>query len=340
MIATYPKAKRIYLTKLNKIIDYKIIKEFHETKSWDINSMCKDLEISRASYYKWLNKKETDKEIEDKLIINTIKEISDSNNSLFGYWPMTYTVNKKLNKTYNHKRIYRLMCISDIKSSFRRKPSYNYRKSDPEETSENLLARDFNADKPNEKWCTDITEIKVPTTNIKLYISPILDLYDRFPVALSVSERNDTFLTNEVLDKAHNSYPLATPLFHSDRGFQYTRKVFHIKLESLGMIQSMSRVSKCIDNGPCEGFQGLLKEFISILYPNVTTKEEMIKAIYGALDYYINEYPQKRFKGKTAGEVRKEALASNNPTKYPIAKNPKIIKYWEHIEQLKQAHSN
>lgn len=339
MISTYPKAKRIYLIKLNKIIDYKIIKEFHETRGWDINFMCKDLGISRASYYKWLNKKETDKELEDRLIVDTIKEISESNNSLFGIWPMTYTVNKKLNKSYNHKRIYRLMCINDIKSNFRKKSTYQYIRSTPEQTAENILSRDFSASKPNEKWCTDITEIKVPTTNYKLYISPILDLYDRFPVALSVSERNDSYLTNDVFNKAIKSNPGATPLFHSDRGFQYTREVFHKQLESLGIKQSMSRVSKCIDNGPCEGFQGIFKEMISILYPNVTTKEEMIEAIYKTLDYYINEYPQKRFKGKTAGEVRKEALATDNPIVYPILKNNKILKYWEHIEELKQAHS-
>lgn len=73
------------------------------------------------------------------------------------------------------------------------------------------------------------------------------------------------------------------------------------------MIQSMSRVSRCIDNAPCEGFQGMFKDILFILYPNIHSKEEMIEAIYGTLDYYINEYPQKRFKGKTCGQIRKAA---------------------------------
>lgn len=97
---------------------------------------------------------------------------------------------------------------------------------------------------------------------------------------------------------AHYAYPEATPLYHSDRGFKYTRRAFKTKLERYGMTQSMSRVSRCIDNGPCEGFQGLFKDILFILYPRIQSKEEMIQAIYGTLDYYRNEYPQKRYKGK------------------------------------------
>ena len=71
----------------------------------------------------------------------------------------------------------------------------------------------------------------------------------------------------------------------------------------------MSRVSRCIDNGVCEGFQGQFKDILFILYPKIETKEQMIEAIYGTLDYYINHYPQKRLKGKTCGQVRIEAMS-------------------------------
>jgi transposase InsO family protein len=97
---------------------------------------------------------------------------------------MTYHIRNKYGLIYNHKRVYRLMCIHNIVSSYRRRSSYHYRRSTPETTAENLLNRDFNADHINEKWCTDITEIKVPGTTDKLYISPVLDLCDRYPVAL------------------------------------------------------------------------------------------------------------------------------------------------------------
>lgn len=337
MIEGLVKAKCTFYTHYNKVVDYEIIKELHESdKTWDISFMCKNLGISRAAYYKWLNSSPTQKQLEDEIILAKIKEISASNNSLFGVMNMYYTLKNKYNFTCGHNRVYRIMCINNIKSSYRRSSGYYYRKSTPEETANNILKREFNADKPNEKWCTDVTEIKVPTTGEKLYISPVLDLYDRYPVGFAVAERNDTMLTDNALETAHNAYPTATPLYHSDRGFQYTRTVFKTKLENYGMIQSMSRVSRCIDNGPCEGFQGLFKDILFILYPKIQSKEEMIQAIYGTLDYYINEYPQKRYKGKTCGQVRAEALQTAEPVIYPIKQANRYLKFWAEIEKKKQ----
>ena len=148
----------------------------------------------------------------------------------------------------------------------------------------------------------------------------MIDLYDRYPVALEVSEHNDAKLANDTLIHAHEKYPESTPLVHFDRGFAYIRTVYQNILKEFGMTQSMSRVSKCIDNGVCEGFQGQFKDMLWILYPNIKTKEEMISAIYGTLDYYINHYSQKRLNGKTIAQTRKEALSytSKNNT------NPKI----------------
>ena len=93
----------------------------------------------------------------------------------------------------------------------------------------------------------------------KVYLSAILDLHDRRIVSYVISDRNDNPLVFQTLDKAIAVNPEAHPLFHSDRGFQYTNRTFHTKLEKAGMMQSMSRVAKCIDNGPMEGFWGILK---------------------------------------------------------------------------------
>lgn len=337
MIDGLVKAKRAYYTHYNKIIDYKLIKELHESdKKWEISFMCKHLGISRAAYYKWLNSTPTEKHIEDERILIKIKEIANSNNSLFGAMNMYYTLRDTYNFTCGHNRVYRIMCINDIKSSYRKSSKYIYKKSTPEETTDNILKRDFNASKPNKKWCTDVTEIKVPTTGEKLYISPILDLYDRYPVSFAVSETNDTALVNKALEIAHSAYPYATPIYHSDRGFQYTRTVFKTKLNEYGMTQSMSRVSRCIDNGPCEGFQGFFKDMLFILYPNIRSKKEMIHAIHGTMDYYINKYPQKRYKGKTCGQVRKEAIKTTEPTIYPIKQANRYIRFWNEIARKKQ----
>jgi putative transposase len=331
------KAKRAYYIRYNKNIDYEIIKEFHERDdSWNISFMCKQLGISRAAYYKWLNSSPTEKQIKDERILAKIKEIAVSNNSLFGAMNMYYKLREKYGFTCGHNRVYRIMCINDIKSSYRKKSKYNYIKSTPEETAGNILKRNFNADKPNEKWCTDVTEIKVPLTGEKLFMSPVIDLYDRYPVGFAVSDRNDIILTDKTLEMAHKTYPNATPLYHSDRGFQYTRTVFKTKIENYGMTQSMSRVSRCIDNGPCEGFQGLFKDMLFILYPQIQSKEEMIQAIYGTLNYYINEYPQKRYNGKTCGQVRQEAQVSDEPIVYPIKQANRYLEFWANIEQKKR----
>lgn len=338
-LAGIPKAKRIYLLKKKKINDYLLIQKLHEERNWSIETMCMIMRINRSSYYKWLNATPSqymmNRQEEDRRIVCRIKEITSSNNSLFGTMTMYYTL-KNEGYTCGHNRVYRLMCINDIKSTYRRKSKYNYVRSVPEQTAENILNRNFNVTGPNQKWCTDVTEIKVPATGEKLFISPMIDLYDRFPVALEVSDRNDALLANMTLENAHKAYPEATPLVHSDRGFGYTRAAYKNKLSEYGMTQSMSRVSRCIDNGVCEGFQGQFKDILFILYPGITSKDEMWKAIQGTYEYYVNHYPQKRLKGKTCGQVRKEIQRQTEFIQYPIVPASRYIQYWNSIEQKKQ----
>lgn len=93
----------------------------------------------------------------------------------------------------------------------------------------------------------------------KIYLSAILDLYDRRIVSYVISDHNDNPIVFDTFKAAVKANPDAHPLFHSDRGFQYTNQTFHHMLEEAGMTQSMSRVAHCIDNGPMEGFWGILK---------------------------------------------------------------------------------
>lgn len=175
-------------------------------------------------------------------------------------------INDELRHDYhihvNDKRILRICRAKDIKSTIKyRNMGCTRLAKNPQHTAENLLNRQFHADRPNEKWLTDVTEFKYWDGNRtqKLYLSAILDLYDRRIVAHVISERNDNPLVFRTFDNAVEANPDAHPLFHSDRGFQYTNRTFHHKLEKTGMTQSMSRVAHCIDNGPMEGFWGILK---------------------------------------------------------------------------------
>ena len=159
---------------------------------------------------------------------------------------MTDYINHFNHTNYSKNYIHRLMKVIKVHARIRRKKS-NYKKVKPEQIGENILARDFKADYPNQKWCTDVTEFKVPGQKQKLYLSAIIDLYDRSIVAHVISKSNNNKLVFDTFDKALAANPGAKPIFHSDRGFQYTSKQFKFKLDQAGMIQSMSRVGKCIE---------------------------------------------------------------------------------------------
>lgn len=307
----------------------------HNDYGVSIQNLCRIAGISRASYYKWLHRKESVRKKEEAEILAQIKQIISTNNSLFGYRTMTHTLNDYGNhKKYNRKKIYRIMAINGLRSVFRRKKHSTWKKSSPAEVKENILNREFNAEAPNMKWCEDVTEARY--RGGKAYISTILDLYDRFPVGVTVSKRNDTKLTDDTFYMAITLNEGATPLLHSDRGFQYTRKVYAEMLESRGITQSMSRVGHCIDNGPMESFQGFIKDVMYILFGMPNSYEELVEAVYKTYEYYVYKYPQERFHGKTAYQVRMEGLNSSEPIQYPIARNPKIEKFWQHINELNQ----
>ncbi len=118
----------------------------------------------------------------------------------------------------------------------------------PQYIAENILNREFSADAPNEKWLTDVTEFHYCTGSEKhkVYLSAILDLYDRRIVSYVIGDHNNNALVFDTFDTALSTNPDASPLFHGDRGFQYTNRAFHVKLEAAGMTQSMSRIAKCI----------------------------------------------------------------------------------------------
>lgn len=173
-----------------------------------------------------------------------------------------------------------------------------------------------------------MTEFKVPGEKKKLYLSAIIDLYNRYPVSYAVSARNDNKLVFKTFDKAIALNPCANPIFHSDRGFQYTSKMFKKKLVKQEMRQSISRVGHCIDNGPTEGFWGIIKAEMYQMY-EITDESSLRFAIKDYIRFYSEERPQDRYCCKTPLEVRQEALKSDIPVEYPIPENKRIKKYKE-----------
>lgn len=289
--------------------------------------MCQQLNIARWAYYKWLNREVPEVEQENILLAQLIREYDDRFNHILGYRRMTLYINRLNNKHYSKNRIHRIMKVINVHSIIRRKRK-KYQSSTPEATAENVLNRDFFAKAPNEKWATDVSEFKWyegPMVH-KIYLSAILDLYDLYPVAWVVSNRNDNKLVLDTFAQAIRNNPDAKPIFHSDRGFQYTSKIFQNKLQTQGMTQSMSRVGHCIDNGPTENFWSIVKS--EMYYLNHFADEASLrKAIADYMTFYSTERMQERFGGKTPAEVRAEALVTDTPVQYPIPANKRIQKY-------------
>lgn len=143
-----------------------------------------------------------------------------------------------------------------------------------------------------------------------------------------ISARNDNRLVFKTFDKAITANPEAKPIFHSDRGFQYTNKAFRKKIEEQEMEQSMSRVGHCIDNGPTEGFWGIIKSEMYQMY-EINNEASLRYAIKDYLRFYSEERLQDRYHCKTPLEVREEALTSDIAIEYPIPENKRIKKYKE-----------
>ena len=211
--------------------------------------MCRQLEISRATYYKWLHRNVPSAEKENIRLAELIKEYDERFHHILGYRRMASWINHFNHTAYSKNRVHRIMKKLGIHSVIRKKKK-KYSSSTPETTAENKLSRDFYATAPNQKWATDVTEFKIPGGKGKLYLSLVLDLYDRYPVSYVISNRNDNRLVFRTFDKAITANPDAKPIFHSDRGYQYTGRVFQEKLKARQMEPSMSRVGHCIDNGP------------------------------------------------------------------------------------------
>ena len=315
------------LGKMRNEQKYEAIQSFYEENQWSINWMCQQLKVTRAAYYKWLHREVPEQEQENKKIAEFVLEYDESFGHILGYRRMTDWINTFNQKDYNVKRVHRIMKKLNIHAVIRRKKK-NYTHTDEETAAGNLLKRDFNATKPNEKWTTDVTEFKIPQSDRKLYLSAILDLHDKSLFSYVIGKRNDNKLVFDNFKDAISQYPDARPLFHSDRGFQYTSKVFQYMVQEQGMQQSMSRVGCCIDNGPTEGLWGIIKTEMYAMY-EMTDEDSLIQAIHRYIDFYNNVRLQSRFGNKTPMQIREEALASENPTQYPIPENKRIKKFKE-----------
>jgi len=207
----------------------------------------------------------------------------------------------------NHKTIQRLMGDLGLKSMVRMKKYRSY-KGETGKISPNILCRNFKTTKPNTKWVTDITEFSL--FGQKIYLSPILDLYNGEIISYNISERPTFHQITDMLDKAFKKIPDNTKLIlHSDQGWQYQMKQYQYRLLKKGIIQSMSRKGNCLDNAVMENFFGLLKSELLYLQ-TFDSVEHFVNELHDYIHYYNNHRIKAKLKGLSPVEYRTQSFSA------------------------------
>lgn len=231
------------------------------------------------------------------------------------------TVFKKAKRRYGHRRVHavlagqgwqvakktvlKLMRRLGLDCPVRRKKRYNSYRGEAGRTAPNLLARDFTATAPAQKW---VTEFRI--RDRKVYLSPVMDLFDRQIIAYTIGDSPNLALTNQSLrDSLATLEPGQAPLVHSDQGFQYQHPSWQQLLAGAGATQSMSRKANCYDNAVIENWFGHLKEE-TFNHTRYLTTDALTQALHNYIHWYNNHRISTNLKGLSPVQYRTQALAA------------------------------
>ena len=261
-------------------------------------------QLPRATFYYHL--RQQNKPDKYEVAKSEIIVIYHENKGRYGYRRITTELNKR-NILLNHKTVQKLMKELGLVCRVRMKKYRSY-KGEVGNIVPNLLNREFIADRPNQKWVTDVTEFNL--FGEKLYLSPILDLHSSDLVSYTISDRPILSMVTTMLDKAFLQIPDGTNLIlHSDQGWQYQHKRYQQMLHEKGIRQSMSRKGNCLDNAVMENFFGLLKS--ELLYiQEFDSMEQFRQELIDYLDYYNNKRIKAKLKGLPPALHRQQALSA------------------------------
>jgi putative transposase len=252
---------------------------------YDLAILLSCMRMARSSFYYYAKQSSADKYFEIKAMIQNIYH---SHKGRLGYRRITLLLRQK-GQVVNHKTVLRLMRCLNLKSVIRVKKYRSY-KGQQGRIFLNILNRGFKAERPNQKWATDVTEFNV--SGKKLYLSPVIDLYNQEIISYQLSERPDFKSVMNMMDKALEKVKhTQSLLLHSDQGWQYQMKQYQHLLQQNGIIQSMSRKGNCLDNAVIENFFGILKSELFYL-----KKYDSIDQLKKEIKEYINYYNYDRIK--------------------------------------------
>lgn len=271
----------------------------HEHK---IGLLIEIADIPRSTYYYYSKQFDHPKPDRYAEIKTEIRRIYDESKGRYGYRRITKELKKKF--VVNHKTVQKLMRKMGIFCRVRMH-KYNSYKGDVGRIAPNLLERNFKADQPNQKWVTDVTEFAL--FGIKLYLSPIIDLYNGEVISYNLSRHPNLNQVTDMLEKAFTKIPDNTNLIlHSDQGWQYQNKHYQKMLKDKGIRQSMSRKGNCLDNACAENFFGLLKTELLYLQ-EFHSVEQFIQELHEYIEWYNNKRIKLKLNGLSPIDFRQEA---------------------------------
>ena len=260
----------------------------HKDK-YSISEMCRFFNVSRSGYYDYV--KRMNIPAKDLPLAKKIQECQERCGKTYGYRRVHIWLERQ-GIHHNPKTILRIMQKYNLLSVIRRKRYRNY--GDYLHRYPNLLNRDFKADRPNQKWVTDISYIK--TQQGILYLSVIRDLYDNSIVAYKTGTEQNINLVLSTIKSAKRKEKVTAELqLHSDQGFQYTSPAYFNLTKSYGITPSMSRRGNPYDNAMAENFFSILKTEC-IYRIKLRTYEEARLLIGQYIQFYNNERIQLKTK--------------------------------------------
>ena len=272
----------------------------HKDK-YSISEMCRFFDVSRSGYYDYV--KRMDIPAKDLPLAEKIKECQIKNGKTYGYRRVHIWLEKQ-GIHHDPKTILRVMQKYNLLSVIRRKRYRNY--GEHIHRYPNLLNRDFKAERPNQKWVTDISYIK--TGQGTLYLSVIRDLYDNSIVAYKTGTEQNINLVLRTIKAAKRKEKITAELqLRSDQGFQYTSQAYFNLTKSYGITPSMSRRGNPYDNAMAENFFSILKTEC-VYRTKLRTYEEARLLIGQYIDFYNNERIQLKTK-LTPIEFRSQYVA-------------------------------
>ena len=252
------------------------------------------LSLAKSSYYY----QEAVLHTEDKYrgLRLRIAELFHENRDAYGYRRI-HTVLKNEGTVVSEKVVRRIMKEDGLSVKQRKRHKYNSYKGEITPAVENLIDRDFHADKPNQKWLTDITEFSIKAG--KVYLSPIIDCLDGMPVKWTIGTSPNAELANTMLKDAISTLKHdECPIVHSDRGCHYRWSGWIDIIESAGLIRSMSKKGCSPDNPACEGFFGHLK---TEMFYGRNWDEYTLPEFIQEVDTYMHWYCKDRIKSTLGG---------------------------------------